>query len=156
MIEVAVSTVIVGLMIGTAMEMVGTARVGQVWNSDKLRALALAQAMMGEVVDSYYQDPSAAIVVFGPEAGENQAVRSTLNDVDDYNGISGAPTNRDGTAIPGLSNWRRTVAVAWVTLANPNQTSVAETGLKRITVDVYRGNVRLAELVAYRASGVPR
>src|SRR5262249_49485266 len=82
MVEVAASCLIVGVMIGAAIDLVGSARTGQVWNSEKLRALALAQAMMSEVTDSYYQDPAAAIVLFGPEIGEDQTVRTTLNDVD--------------------------------------------------------------------------
>jgi MSHA pilin protein MshD len=156
MVEVAMSTIVVGVMLGAAIETVGASRTGQVWNSDRLRALALAQALMGEITDSYYQDPSALPTAFGPDVGENQAVRTTLNDVDDFNGITGAPTNRDGTAIPNLSGWTRTVAVAWVTYGNLAQTSVTPTVAKRVTVSVYRGSVKMAELVAVRCQVVAR
>jgi MSHA pilin protein MshD len=155
--ESAMATVIVGVMLGAAIETVGASRVGQVWNSERLRAVALASSLMGEVTDSYYKDPAAAVVLFGPELGESQATRTTLNDVDDYNGLNDAPPKaRDGTAIPGLSAWKRTVTVAWINPLSPSTVSVTETGLKRITVDVYRGNVKMAELTAYRSAAVPR
>jgi hypothetical protein len=46
--------------------------------------------------------------------------------------------------------------VVWVTPANPAQTSLTETGLKRITVTVARRGVKMAELTALRAQGVLR
>lgn len=156
MVEAAVSVVVVGVMLGAALETVGASRAGQVWNSERLRALALASSLMGEITDHYYRDPSAPSVLFGPELGESQANRAGLNDVDDYNGLSGAPTARDGTVIPGLTGWTWTVAVAWVSPASPGATSLTETGCKRITVDVFRGAVKMAELVAFRTAAVPR
>ena len=111
---------------------------------------------MGEVVDQYYKDPAAIVVLFGPELGEDQANRTTLNDVDDFNGIDGPPTSRDGSAIPNLTNWRRTVAVTWVDPQSPSATTLLDSGLKRITVAVYRGQMKMAELTAYRAAAIPR
>lgn len=155
--EAAVATVVVGIMLGAAIETVGASRTGQVWNSDRLRATALASGLMAEITDTYYKDPAAAAVLFGPEAGELQTARSGLNDVDDYNGLNDSPpAARDGTTIPGLTGWKRTVSVAWVYLASPATTSLTETGVKRITVSVYRGSVKMAELSAYRAAAVPR
>lgn len=156
LIEASISILIVGLMLGAALQTLGASRVGQVWNSERLRALALAQALMGEVVDQYYKDPAAIVVLFGPELGENQAVRATLNDVDDYDALDGPPTNRDGSTIPGLTNWRRTVTVVWVDPQNPSAVSILDTGLKRITVAVYRGQIKMAELTAYRSAAIPR
>jgi type II secretory pathway pseudopilin PulG len=155
--EAAVATVVVGIMLAAAIETVGASRTGQVWNSERLRALALASSLMGEITDTYYRDPAAAVVLFGPESGESQALRSSLNDADDFNGLNDAPpTNRDGTVIPNLASWKRTVSVAWVYLMAPGTVAATETGVKRITVSVYRGTVKMAELVAYRCSSIPR
>jgi type II secretory pathway pseudopilin PulG len=155
--ESAVATVVVGVMLGAAIHTVGASRTGQLWNSEKLRALALASALMSEVTDSYYKDPAAAVALFGPETGEMHTARTGLNDVDDYNALNDAPPKaRDGTALPNLSAWRRTVTVSWVSPASPGTTSLSETGVKRIAVTVYRGSAKLAELVAYRAAARPR
>jgi type II secretory pathway pseudopilin PulG len=155
--ETAVATVVVGVMLGAAIQTVGASRTSQIWNSDRLHALALASSLMGEITDSYYTDPNAVVSVIGPDAGENQALRTTLNDVDDYDGlVDSPPTNRDGTAIPGLTNWKRTVAVRWVNPSSLGTVMTSDSGLKRIVVDVYRGSVRMVELVAYRSAAIPR
>ena len=154
--EVAVSTVVLGIMLGAAIQTVAASRAGQVWNAERLRGLALASGLMSEVIDRSYRDPSAAVVLFGPELGEDQANRTTLNDVDDYHGLTGPPTSRSGAAILGLADWSRTAEVAWVTVADPSSTSLVETGMKRITVNVYRGKAKVAELVRYRVAAIPR
>ncbi|MEX2217358.1 MAG: prepilin-type N-terminal cleavage/methylation domain-containing protein [Phycisphaerales bacterium] len=154
--EVAVATVVLGIMLGAAIQTVAASRAGQVWNAERLKGLALASGLMSEITDRYYGDPAAAIVLFGPEVGEDQAVRTTLNDVDDYRDLKGVPTARDGTEIPGLAGWSRTVEVAWVGIADPSVVSLVETGMKRVTVTVYRGKARLAELVRYRTAAIPR
>jgi type II secretory pathway pseudopilin PulG len=155
--ESAVATVVVGVMLGAAIHTVGASRTGQIWNSERLRALALASSLMAEVTDSYYKDPLIPAPLLGPDAGETQATRSGLDDVDDYQGLNDAPPSaRDGTAIPGLSAWRRSVSVEWVDPFSSATVSASESGLKRIKVTVYRGSVKMAELTSYRAAARAR
>ncbi len=71
--------------------------------------------------------------------------------MDDYNGWSESPPQfADGTAMPNLANWSRSVQVAFVNPTNLSQTSTTETGAKRITVTVTHNGVVVATRVAVR------
>jgi hypothetical protein len=154
-VEAVISLFIISVMLVASLRMVGASRLGQTWNADHERGLRLAQDLMAEICDQAYSDPNEP-PVFGPEPSET-AGRPAYDDVDDYNGLSEAPPrDRSGNAIPGLSNWRRAVDVAFVSANDPTSTSVFETGVKRITVTVYRSGVPMARLVALRASAVAR
>ena len=48
------------------------------------------------------------------------------------------------------------MAVTWVDPQSPSATTLLDSGLKRITVAVYRGQMKMAELTAYRAAAIPR
>jgi hypothetical protein len=155
-IEAVLSTLVIGVMLVAVLNTVGAARTAQVWNADHVRAAHLAGTLLAEIVDRAYAEP-AEQRLFGPEASELLARRSAYDDVDDYNGWSKSPPEGDdGAAIPGYTGWTRSVAVAWVTPADPSATSLVETGLKRITVTVSRRGVKLAEITALRAAGVLR
>jgi hypothetical protein len=155
-IEAVLSTLVIGVMLVAVLNTVGAARTAQVWNADRVRATHLAGTLLAEIVDRSYADPTE-VQLFGPEASELLATRSAFDDVDDYNGWSKSPPdNADGSAMPGYSGWTRSVAVAWVVPGNPSQTSLTDTGLKRIIVTVSRRGVKMAELTGLRASGVLR
>jgi type II secretory pathway pseudopilin PulG len=156
MIEALVAMVIIGVMLAAAMRTVAASRVGQVWNSDRLKGHALAMDLMGEILDQAYVDPGA-LPLFGPEVSELLAGRSVYNDVDDYNGWSESPpAQRDGTLIPGLTGWKRQVDVAWVTAADVTQTSLVETGIKRIVITVAKNGKTVAKVTALRTAAAPR
>jgi len=156
LVEAIIAVVIVSVMMVAALRTVGASRLGQAWSANQLRALRLAQDLMAEIADKAYSDPDET-PLFGPEASELLPGRIAYDDIDDYNGLSESPPqDRTGTAIPGLSGWQRSVSVAWVTAGNAATTSLTDTGIKRITVTVSKGNVPLARLVRLRTSAVAR
>jgi type II secretory pathway pseudopilin PulG len=151
LVEAAVSMVIVGLMLAASLNAAGVARTRQQRNADRMSGLWLAQALMSEAMDKVYADPGA-VPLFGPEAGELQTKRSTLNDVDDYAGLSESPPrNADGSNMTGWTGWSRTVAVTYATSANLNTSSATDSGLKRIVVTVKKGSGTVAQLTGLRA-----
>jgi len=157
LIEAVMSMLIVGLMLVTAMNTIGASRVSQSRNAEQVTGPMLAQDLMSEVLNQYYQEPIDT-VEFGREAGETGGNRSAWDDVDDYDGWSKSPPdaleNKDGTTIPDLKGWGREVKVVFV---NPGlvNTSVSDIGHKRIKVTVTHMGRVVTELWALRTSGWP-
>lgn len=148
-IEVVISTMIVGLMLVSAMNCVGQVIRGRLQTADVARAKALAQQLMTEVLRDAYKD--AVAPVFGPETGEITGNRSAFDDVDDYNDWTASPPkDRAGTSIPNLSGWQRSVTVEFVVPTAPATVSGTDQGVKRITVTVSRGGSALAKEVSLR------
>lgn len=155
MVEAVISTVIVSVMLIAAMRTVATSRVGQTWNSDRLKGHHLAADLMAEILDLPYSDPEG-VPLFGPEVSELLTDRGTLDDVDDYNGFwENVAKRRNGSQMEGYTNWSRSVSVAWVTPSDTRTTSLIETNVKRITVTASRGGVPVARLVALRTNVAP-
>ena len=150
LVEVCVSVVIVGVMLAAAAQTLGQSSMLQFRISERARAKQLARALMAEIMQQAYVEPTQT-----PALGaENAETRATYDDVDDYNGLSEtSPTSKDGTSlnVPFASTWKRTVTVVW---ANPTTLAAAspqtETGLKLITVNVYHKNVLITTLTAIR------
>lgn len=110
---------------------IGRARQVQI---QRAQAFGLAECLMAEVVQSYFQDPSGATTL-GPEADETS--RAAFDDVDDFDKwIASPPVRRDGTVLDGYSGWRIRVKVRHVLPGDPNTESSSPTGLKRIRVSV--------------------
>jgi type II secretory pathway pseudopilin PulG len=135
-IEAVVSTLIVGLMLAAALQTAASSVTTQAKLARRAQGRLLADALMTEIVQQNYEDPSGP-VVFGPESGESAGLgRAQYDDVDDYDGYTETQLQqKDGTASPDCSGWKRIVTVRWVTQANLAQTSVTETRVKRIIVE---------------------
>jgi type II secretory pathway pseudopilin PulG len=148
LIEVVVSTVIVGVLIVATLNALGAATSSSRTAGNRAVAIGLADDLMAEIVKAKYVDPGNS-PVFGPETGET--TRNAFNDVDDYNGWSEQPpTAKDGTAYTDRNDWKRRVTVDRVTVADPTKTSTTETGVKRITVDVDYQGTNVVEQTALR------
>ena len=149
MIESVLATVIVGVMMVAAVQTVAASRVLQFKSAERAQGALLAGELMTEVLAGAYEDASSP--VFGPEAGESG--RAQFDDADDYrNWQEEPPQQRDGTAIGGLDQWRREVAVDRVPPANLAALSAVETGAKRVTVTVRHRGVPVIRVVAFRTS----
>lgn len=152
--EAVLSVVLVAVLLIAALRTAGASAVSQNKSADRARAILLAQGLVDEILARSYKDPGAS-PVFGLEAGETLGVRSTYNDVDDYSGLNETTIKQgDGTVINVRSGWTRTTRVEWVASTTLTQTtaSSSETGVKRITVSVYRQNALLAKLIAFKAN----
>jgi MSHA pilin protein MshD len=148
-----VETVIVIVMVGAMMAGMTSLFMNNVNNSHRpylrQKALAVANAFMDEIVHKRWNectpvgggavntgaglcpDGVTAIPAIGPD-GET---RSTYDDIDDYNAISGQtpPQDSSGTAIPGYTGYSVDVSV---TQPGGSWNSIPAADLRLITVTV--------------------
>jgi len=150
MVEAALSVVLVGGLVVVALDTVGASTVAQNTLAERGRGQLLASALMSEILQQSYADPNQS-PLFGLETLEIASTRIGFDDVDDYDGWSALPPqNKDGTVIPGLTQWRHSVEVVCIDPANLSVTRLTETGVKRITVTVTHDDAVMATLVATR------
>lgn len=148
LVEVVVSTLIVGVMTVAALNGLGSAtRSGELAGNRGI-AQGLADDLMGEVLNTAYSDPSGT-AVFGLEAGE-AAPRTNFDDVDDFHNWNQKPPKAaDGTTIPLRADYRQRVTVEKVVPTNPVQVVAgADQGAKRICVTIEYEDVELARRYA--------
>ena len=152
MVEVAFATVIVSVMLLTALNMVGAAGTGLRSITDRATGNFLAEQLMAEILQQDYEDPEAAMGSFGTEGIEGVTRdRSYFDDVDDYDGWSSSPPeSKDGSVISGYSGWRRRVDVTWVDPIDMGLVLQSDTGVKRAVITVTRDAIKVAELQAIR------
>lgn len=149
-VEILVSTLLVGVMVVSATQLLGGVVSSRTATSYAARGLHFAQQLMTEILRQAYIDN--LLPVFGPELLESLGTRAAFDDVDDYHGWSESPLRtRTGTVIDNSSGWQRNVVVEWVNPANPSATSATDQGLKRITVTVLYGSRTVSRLVSLRS-----
>jgi MSHA pilin protein MshD len=150
LVEVLIASAIVGMTAVAALRATSGTALARVRAADRATATTLADGLMNEILAKPYADPDGAGLL-GYEAGESSADKSTFDDVDDYNGWNESPP-RDptGSTIAGLSGWSRSVQVVRVSPTSLGQTSLTETGAKRVTVTVRRGATTVATRVAVK------
>lgn len=155
LIEVAVSTVIVGAMSVAALNALGAATRSSVDAGRRGVATTLAADLMAEVMQAAYIEPDGG-GVFGPEADEAaEGSRSLYDDVDDYHGWQASPPqDRQGNQIPNRSDWTRQVVVEHVEAADLLSIldSTNDQEVKRITVEIYHRGTLRHRLRAYTTS----
>lgn len=155
LVEAVVSILIVGVTIVAAMNMAGSSRTAQYKLANRSRAMPLAKDLMAEILSHVYEEPDDPPEM-GRESGESGGSRGGWDDVDDYHGWSASPPeNSDGSVMADLTGWTRNVEVQRVDPDDLSQVSASETGIKRITVTVKRGDLTAASLVAIRTSAWP-
>jgi len=136
LVEVTMSTLIVGLLLIAALNTVAVSRSHQYSVSHRVNGEYLAEELMAEIQGLPYWDPVAQSGL-GPETGETTPGDRTLfDDVDDYDGWSASPPqDRNATAIPGFTGWTRSVTVDWLN-SNTLGRVTAESGVKGIVITV--------------------
>lgn len=155
LVEVVVSSLLVALVLAGAMRLVGSSVRTQSDAARRVRALALAEDLMGEILQQQHAEPDEppAFGTEGAEAAANVGPRTLWDDVDDYRAWSETPPQaKDGSVIPDSAGFRRWVEVKQVAPADL-ATALADTddrGVKRVTVNVSYDGTTLASLVAVR------
>jgi hypothetical protein len=145
-----VSTVLVGVLLIAALRSVGASVFTQSLSAQRTTGQMLADGLMAEILAKAYKDPAGA-PQFGRESGESSASKANYNDVDDYQDWSESPPQlADGSTMPDLTGWQRSVAVDWVDPLDLSRTQWSDTGAKRITVTVRYNGVVIATRVAIR------
>lgn len=156
LVEATICTVLVAILFGAAVQAVGLSATVQFKAADRARGRALARALLNEAIGQKYSAASAAPatpfdLLLGPTTAARAGDRTGFDDVDDYRNYSDAPpVNRDGSAIPGADAYVRRVAVTYVNPLDPTQSSVSDTGVKRVTVEVTHNGQTVARVTALR------
>lgn len=156
MAETVFSVLLVGGLLVASLQTLGASASAQRSMADHGRGQKLAMDLMAEILRTHYEDPDGS-PAFGLETGESAANRASFDDVDDYRGYAESPcAYKNGTALSNFSSWSRTVAIERVSSADLLQTSVIETGVKRITIMALKSNVPAATLTAVVTKERPR
>jgi prepilin-type N-terminal cleavage/methylation domain-containing protein len=152
LLEVMVSTVLVGVCLVAALRALGATLFTQTGMSDDAVAACLADDLLCEVLQKRYGDPSGAVEV-QVDGDEVPQQKTSFDDVDDYHGWKeNPPQDQSGQPITGLDNWTRGVRVELVEPAEPTKVSPSDQGLKRITVEVVKGGQIRATRSGLRAN----
>lgn len=155
LMEVVISTLIVGFMTVAALNGLGAAtRSGELAGNRGI-AHGLADDLMSEILNTVYSDPGGG-GTFGLESGES-APRTNFDDVDDYhNWNSQPPKTASGATIPNRAAFRQRVTVEKVSPSDPTQVVAgADQGAKRICVTIECNNVELARRYAVVTDATP-
>lgn len=169
LVEAVISIALVGGLLIAAANTLGTIRRGDSASADRVRGMLLARALMDEIFEQPYYDPSYGslklstggqllrpVLTLGPDTGESTATRTDFDDVDDYHGWSESPPQaKNGSVLADLTGWTRTAKVELVSPLNIDQVVVNDSGLAKVTVTVKRGTATMASLSAVRGVGLP-
>lgn len=154
LVEAVISTFLVAVMFVAALKTVAASQLTQRRAALTWQGSLFARYLLSEILDQSYKDPDGT-PVFGIETtNETSTTRADFDDVDDYSGWSGAPTDKDGVALSGSAGWTLTVTVEWVSSSDPTSVQTAETGVKRVTLIAKRSGVPQATLTALRTAGL--
>ncbi len=151
LVEAVLSLVILTMMTGAALTTVAAARRAEQYSIERTQARGLAEGLMSEVLALKYREGSG-ILSLGLDLLELPGNRADFDDIDDFDGYrDDPPTDRDRVKLAGLADWSRTVQVRFVSPSNLANTSVVETGVKRIDITVNRGARAILTLTAFRS-----
>ncbi|MCC6971667.1 MAG: hypothetical protein IT434_15760 [Phycisphaerales bacterium] len=144
LIEVVVSTIIVGVMMTAALSAVATSAKERAAMAHAATAQALGESLMSEI-DAVPCGSGMLAVSLGA------ANRTAFDDAGDYAGLNDSPpAERDGTPIANATGFARTVSVTNVdptTLAPGSPTS----GFRKVVVSVTHNGKTLATLWTIRS-----
>jgi len=127
------TTAIVGIAFVASLELFAACTKQNRAGAQTTVAMMLAQHTQEAMWNLPFTDPNPLSAVFGAETGEALA---TFDDVDDFNGRSfSPPIDALRQAIPELSQYTQTVAVAPVNLNQPSATGAAGAAV-RVTVTI--------------------
>ena len=154
--EVLISVLLVSTVLIGATNLLGNVVRGRTSIASSARAQQYAQQLMAEVMNMAYKEGSilglelSILNVLFPES------RSEFDDVDDFHGWVETPLqDRAGVTIPNTTGWRRSVAVAWVSTADPKTVVGSDQGVKRVTITIERNGTVMAQLIGLRSDVYP-
>ncbi len=147
LVEAIASIVLVGVLLIAALSAAGASASMRQNASSRDFAAMLAADLAEEIDLKGYGGTTGGTITGAILAG----TRATFTTIDDYNGLEERPpVTGAGVTIDGAANYSRQTAVQRVTLADPTAATTTETGVKRITITVYRSGTALQELQIIR------
>jgi hypothetical protein len=154
LVEAALAVLIVGGVLLASVRAVGGIGQARRVQVERATAMHLADQLMAEILQAYYQDPQAETTpTMGVDAGETG--RAQFDDVDDYDAHQASPVTRNGASVAGYTGWIRKVEVRRAALADPSVDSAVETRLKRIKVTVISASGTTVSTTALRSTNGP-
>lgn len=136
LIEVVVSSLLVGTVVVGSLEMLGASVRSQTTANDLFDGPVLADMLLAEIMSMPYEDPEDSGGSLGTDSGESSSDRGDFDDVDDYRNWSSSPAeDRLGNALSEYPGWDRSARVRWAEQISANEWA-SDTGLKRIVVTV--------------------
>ncbi len=152
LVEVTISTLIVGCLIVAALQSVGNMNRTWTTTNQLVDGQGLAQDLMREIISQNYSDPAyTAATTWGPESGESN--RTSFDDIDDYDDWTESPAkDATGTALSGYTGWSRSVMVKKLGVWDYSVKSdtSTDTGLRRVTVTVTSPTGKTTTMMVYR------
>ncbi len=151
LLEIVIAVFLIGVMLVASLKTLGAVLRTKNIEAEHKQKNLLARDLLEEILQAPYEDPQGATGVIGIDTGESIISRALFDDVDDYHGWSAyPPQNKDGTPLTNYSGWTRTVSVAFV-VPQTHATSLSETDLKLIRVEVTDPNGEMTVLTAFRS-----
>ena len=137
LIEVTVSSLLVGLIVVGSLDMLGASVRTQTVASDLVLGPILAEQLIAEIMAMPYDEPDGAGAL-GLDGAESDLTRKDFDDVDDYkNWTESTIQTKEGTPLLSATGWTREANVWWANRGDGNVVIViSETGLKRFRVSV--------------------
>lgn len=137
-VEVAVASLIVGVVIVPSVFMMSAVAQSYFRSAERDHAFLAAESLLAEIQSLEFDDPELGETTLGPESGESSNGRFDFDDIDDFKDWTETSlTRRDGSPLPNLESFTRTVSVNYVSFNNNEIVrSTQPTRLKLITVEV--------------------
>jgi len=157
LIEAAVCVAIVGGLAAAAVNAAGQTARAREAAADRAQGIALASELMNEIRAKKHNVGTALLAsLLTSVVGQS---RASFDEVSDYDGfVDSPPTDASGSEIANRE-WSRSVKVTFVDAADPERTSLLDTGVRRINVTITKNRRTIATLSALRTAageGEPR
>lgn len=154
LIEATIATVIVSMMLMSALYMAGSAARARQSLARRAVGPQVADDYLNEILQLYYEDPDGS-PSWGEEQGEMsqpEFTRTLYDDIDDFVfHTEPFPRTKDGTPIPEFAGWTRHATIQRVLVTAPNVTSPVDTGLLKITVTATSDDGQIIQRDALRS-----
>jgi prepilin-type N-terminal cleavage/methylation domain-containing protein len=134
--EVTVASLLVGVVMAGALAAAGAAVRSRRAAAAEQTAAHLGEMLLAEITALPYIDPEDPSSSRGPEGGE-EGNRKKFDDADDYENYTESDIcDAENKKLDGYDGWTRSVRVRWADRLTGENSTLSDTGLKRIEVTV--------------------
>jgi prepilin-type N-terminal cleavage/methylation domain-containing protein len=155
LIEATISLVIVSVVAVAGLSAVSVARKSRTSINDMILARMYADAVMTEILSKRYRDALEPNNPLGPDSSDDVLGLWTrlADDVDDYDGHTITPVSDANMRPLSDGQWGAGIGVSWVDANDPTQIVSEESGVKRITIAIFKGDRIVFRAMALRTLG---
>lgn len=155
LIEATISLVIVSLVAVAGLSAVSVARKSRISINDMILARMYADAVMAEIQGKRYRDAVEPGNPLGPDSSDDVLGiwERRADDVDDYDGHTITPVSDVNMRPLSDGQWGAGIAVSWVDASEPTKLVSEESGVKRITIAIFKGDKIILRASTLRTLG---